>query len=165
MENEIKMKRKKIQNHNQSLFSSTMPVPSFLQCFILDGNQCNWSVRSCSNSSRNEEKHLIYRLSCQVARSSLPTPTLDLSTMRTLYFSYTLARFSAHQFSACFSLNRFRLHSTKLKTQITNYKIANHETLYNYLICPARLQNKTLPFSRYVEYGNDQDMKQQKTIL
>lgn len=47
--------------------------------------------------------------SCQFV-ISLATPTLDLSTMRTLYCSYTLARFSAHHCSACFSLNRFRLH-------------------------------------------------------
>lgn len=38
MENETKKEEKKLQNHNQSLFSPIMPVHSFLQCFILDGS-------------------------------------------------------------------------------------------------------------------------------
>lgn len=41
MESEIKKKKEKkeLQNHNQSLFSSTMPIASFPRCIILDGNQ------------------------------------------------------------------------------------------------------------------------------
>lgn len=113
------------------------------------------------------EKWLIYRLWCQWARSSLPTPTLDLSIMRTLYCSYTLARFSAHQFSACFSLNRFRLHSPKIKvkTWIIKLLIMKYCIIIWFVSPDAKLQNKASPFSRYIKYANDQDPKQRKTLL
>jgi hypothetical protein len=48
---------------------------------------------------------------------SLPTLTIDLSPMGTLYCWYTLALLAAHHCSACFSLNRFRLQQREFKIQ------------------------------------------------
>lgn len=119
VKNQVKKKRNygTIKAHKQTSTSMLMPIPLLMlrkkKCKPTDQWSSLWLEATLKKKVKPKSMGCTYNVStCQCVKSSLPTPTLDLSIMRTLYCSYTLVRFSAHQSSACFSLNRFRLQFT-----------------------------------------------------